>query len=302
MSEGVCTYKKVVPITMMLGGFVKFSSVIDNAVWKAVPYNDKYQFSAENNQVIISCAGKRLTFVKMVVFFQPPPLVFNRATECTQLTEYVEMASMIEVGPFEQYSVELGGLLIANGDELVYKRISLPSASDVGLIKEYLYRYLNVYRVEGTTNPILNTYWFNHLSTSTQLFFFADLYDRTTYMTPNEQPGYSNNGNFEFSAGSQLMITFNQFDNQYLSGKYFTYIINGIGKNTSILYNGSTKSYYVNIPFNGVLPTTVGGMYVVETSVNYSCPYEGPYAGPCSPTNLSSNIYVHENFGVDLYV
>lgn len=141
-----CVYKQTILVNPMIGGFSPFDLEFKKSEFKSYEFFESYKVSAQNNQVIFyttnTCSQMSISFDFGCVVYQPKVKPQKRATDCKQLVKFKEQKYSIQLSPFDKQDVDVGLVIFASGNNLIFLQLKLKSLTNVNIIALQLHDFV----------------------------------------------------------------------------------------------------------------------------------------------------------------
>lgn len=142
-SENTCTYKQTILVNPLIGGFSPYADTEEESNFVSYQFTGEYKLSAQNSKVIIyttdNCSNMSVSFDYAAVVYQQKVTPQKRKTECRQVVDFDEQRYVAQINPFTRQTIEPGLMIIASGNNLVFKQLDLVSLTNTTIIAKQLW-------------------------------------------------------------------------------------------------------------------------------------------------------------------
>lgn len=145
-TNDTCIYKQTIAVNPMVGGFSPYEELLADSSFKSYEFFGTYKVSANNNQVNIyttdECSQMSVTFDFACVIFQARVIPQKRKTNCKQVIEFNEQQYSLQISPFVKQDIDIGLVIFASGNSLVFYHIDLKSLTNQDIIAAQLHQFI----------------------------------------------------------------------------------------------------------------------------------------------------------------
>lgn len=145
-TQDTCSYRQTFLVNPLIGGFSSFMSEYENSNFVSYQFTGSYKLSAQDNKVVIyttdKCSQATVTFDFAAVIFQQKVKPEKRKTSCKQIVNFEEQKYVIQIDPFQQQLIDVGLMIFASCNNLIFTQIKLDSLIKEDIISKQLYHLI----------------------------------------------------------------------------------------------------------------------------------------------------------------